>query len=273
MEKWELARYIIDAKKCVDSLFYIFDNLKLLSNLDVRKIVNERKSIFYLNLCFVLDSCFKNKKEICQKNKTVKAIYYNRDKNIAHKDNDFNEMEFDSIESIAITFQKYLNDIFGIIKPFMPSELTLNFIRYDRDLFRFINKINSVDEEIIKKQKYPNYAKPSKENNLDTNEVITKKVFQDIDDWKRITSPNDYTIIFDAGLNKYELLQNVQDSCIKTNVLYNQNMWFQIDQNMFNSIEQLKKYKFMNQYEILNYDQIKKNEALFLRIMDGEMSE
>ena len=269
MKKWELARYLIDAKKCVDSLYYIYDNISIIHNLDLRGIVKERKTSFYLNLCFILDECFKNKKDICSKDKIVKNIYYNRDKNIAHKDYNFEEKGFNTLEILANEFKEIILHVFNITKANLPDVLTLDFIRYDNDLFRFINKINFNDEEEIKKNKYPNYGK-----NIDISDsmnIFERKIFHDVDDIKKIKNKNEYAIVLDAGLNSYEYLHNMQDSCIKINVLCDENMWMHMsNKESFKFLELLKKYNFIDQYEMLNCEEIKKNESLFKSILDGD---
>ncbi len=270
MKKWELARYLIDAKKCVDSLYYIYDNISVIHNLNLRNIVKERKTEFYLNLCFILDECFRNKKDICAKDKVVKNVYYNRDKNIAHKDYNFEEKEFDTLEILADEFKVIMLHIFNIAKTYLPDVITLDFIRYDNDLFRFINKINFNDEEEIKKVKFPNYGKNIEIEKSDS--IIKRKIFQDVDDIKKLTDKNEYAVILDAGLNSYEYLHNMQDSCIKINVLYNENMWMHMSsEESFCFLELLKKYNFINQYEMLNYEEIKKHESLFKNILDGDI--
>lgn len=272
MKKWELARYIIDAKKCVDSLYFIYDNLKHLCNLNIRNIVKERTIVFYLNICFVLDDCFKNKKDLCSKDKIVKNVYYNRDKNIAHKDYNYTEEDFDSIEKMADDFKMIITHICEITKKFIPDVLTLDFIRYDRDLFRYINKISPDEEEKIKKKKYPFYGNNDSLNNEDT---MTINILHDIDDLKKINDTSKYGVLLDAGLNSYEHLQNMQDGCIKINVLYGENMWMHInhDNDSFKRVELLKKYDFIDKYDLLNIDKIISNEILYKKILDGDVDE
>ena len=101
MNKWELARYILDAKKSVDSVLYLCSHAEELSMIDLRSEVNEIKRKFYVNGCIVLDKCFpKNKKDIC-KDTTIKSIYYERDKNYAHKDDDYKLKEYATMDEIA----------------------------------------------------------------------------------------------------------------------------------------------------------------------------
>ena len=89
MTKWELARYLIDAKKSIDTILYLAQNAEQLSMLDIRSKVNETKRSFYVNACVILDKCFpKKKKEICG-DALIGSVYYERDKNFAHKDDNY----------------------------------------------------------------------------------------------------------------------------------------------------------------------------------------
>ncbi len=89
MKKWELASYLIEAKKVIDSLWYIILNEKQIDNLDLRSKVKDLRRKFYLNCGYVLENSGLNKKDICARNDTIKGIFYERDKNEAHKDEDY----------------------------------------------------------------------------------------------------------------------------------------------------------------------------------------
>ena len=94
MDKWELTRYILDAKKSIDTMLYLSEDGEKLSMIDIREEVNEVKRKFYVNVCIVLDKCFlKQKKEIC-KERIIASVYYERDKNYAHKDDNYNAKEY-----------------------------------------------------------------------------------------------------------------------------------------------------------------------------------
>lgn len=61
-EKWQIAKYLIDAKKAVDALWYISKNVATLKNIDLRKKSEEKKREFYINCRIVLDKTFPPKK-------------------------------------------------------------------------------------------------------------------------------------------------------------------------------------------------------------------
>ncbi len=43
MDKWELTRYVLDAKKSIDTMLYLSENGKNLPMIDIRDEVNEVK--------------------------------------------------------------------------------------------------------------------------------------------------------------------------------------------------------------------------------------
>lgn len=87
IKQWELARNLIDAKKAVDSLWYISKHIKELHN--PRELCNSKRNDYYINICAVLDkSICKNgkKKEFVNSDSTIARLYNERDKHYAHKD-------------------------------------------------------------------------------------------------------------------------------------------------------------------------------------------
>ena len=85
--KWELARYLIDAKKCVDSIQYASENMQHLANLGMREQINEKRRQFYINCGVIIDKAYdKNQKKALKNNEPlIESILYERDKNQAHK--------------------------------------------------------------------------------------------------------------------------------------------------------------------------------------------
>ena len=61
MNKWEVARYLIDAKKNIDSIMYINKNIYELNNIDVSLKIRDVMQSFYLNLSYVLDEKYNTK--------------------------------------------------------------------------------------------------------------------------------------------------------------------------------------------------------------------
>ena len=67
---------------------------------------------------------------------------------------------------------------------------------------------------------------------------FTRKVFYDTEDIKKINNPDDYAVIMKSGLTVREGIQEMQDACIRINILTNQNMWAEPNMKV---IEEMKK--------------------------------
>lgn len=219
MNKWQLARYLIDAKKDIDNILFISQNVSKLRNLDLRRIINYKLSEFYINLCVIYDkSLDKGKSKFKKDDEIIEATYYQRDKNYAHKDENYNRENIE-FEKIIITLKEQLEHCFKICGQSLPNEITIDYVAYDRDLYRFINKIDYETEEQIKIIKHPHYN--------DNSGVLMKpiNIFHDTEDVNILEKDKDYGVIIENGLCVEEGLQNRQDFCIKVNVLYNLNFW------------------------------------------------
>ena len=225
MTKWELARYLIDAKKCVDSVLFIAENVKDLRNLSLRDIVEERQRKFYINVKVIYDKSLSlvKRKELKKTDEVYEATCFERDKNYAHKDESYVPADFESISQIASILKLRLIHCFEVCRNSLPDVVTLDFIDYDRDLYRYINKIDPETEEKILKAQHPGYGvEPTKE---ELERGITRKVFYDTEDLKKIGNASDYAVLFKSGLTVREGVQERQDSSIRINVLFGRNVW------------------------------------------------
>lgn len=225
MNKWELARYLIDAKKCVDNVLFIAANVKELKNLSLRDIVEDRQRKFYINVKIVYDKCISkaNQKTLKATDNIYEETCKERDKNYAHKDDDYVQPDYNSILEIADIMKERLQHCFDLCKDSLPDVLSLDFIDYDRDLYRFLNKIDSEEEERLLKLQHPLYdVKPTDE---ELKNSVVRKVFSDTEDIKKISNPDDYGVIIKSGLTVREGIQERQDAFIRINVLYNLNIW------------------------------------------------
>lgn len=127
---------------------------------------------------------FSKTKEIC-KEEMIAAVYYERDKNYAHKDDNYNSKEYSSMYEIASEMRKQLQCVVYISKDFLPEQITLDYVAFDSKLFRIANGITKDVEEQILIFKHPNRGKK-----MDISEEYTKtfKVFSDTEDIKKISA-------------------------------------------------------------------------------------
>ena len=271
-KEWELAKLIIDAKKNVDSMWYIAENVPIIANINLREREYSILQNFYVNCCAVLDKSFpKQKKKLCAEDEVIDRIYYERDKKYAHKDDDYEPVPFQSLSELTERLKSQLIYVREKCATYLPKELTLDFVPHDRELFRLINGLTADKEEEIKRKKYIGYGQTIPEGN----DTLTFKPLYDTDDLKRLPEEErkKYCVIIENGLNSYEGLQNRQDSCIKVNLLYGQKMWVTPNVNALKMVQELKRYGFMDQYEILQVDKLNDEEKqkLFARIVGNEI--
>lgn len=269
MNKWELARYILDAKKSIDSVLYISNHIEELSMIDLRSEVNEIKRKFYVNGCVVLDKCFpKNKKEICEE-EIIKSIYYERDKNYAHKDDDYKMREYVTMDEISDEMKTQLQCIVDTCIDFLPVELTLDYVAFDSKLFRIVNGITKEKEDEILNYKHLNRGKQFVVPNEYTR---TFKVFNDTEDIRNISSneKSQYATILSVGICIEETMQHLQDGVVKCNVLYGLNMWVSINQSKLNEIKKLRELGMLDNCDIPYIPKNKKDEKRVIQLLKKE---
>lgn len=271
MNKWEVARYLIDAKKNIDSIMYINKNIYELNNIDVSLKIRNVMQSFYLNLSYVLDEKYNTrdkKQSICRNNKIIESIYYERDKDKAHKDSNYQRTKYDSIEEIIESMKKQIFEVRKKCEDIIAKEVTLDFVPHDKELFRIVNGINREKEDKICRKKY--FISDSlNENN------ITRKIFYDTEELKENREKDKYAVIMKDGINIYEGIQERQDACIKINVLNNTNIWVQFNSKSKKKIEKLIKTGLVNKYGIpLSFEEMSQEQwKVFTKIIKNEEGE
>lgn len=253
MTKWELARYLIDAKKCIDSIIYINENIATLKNIGVREKVDSKRRELYINCCVILDKVFpKKKKELCSQDAVAQRFYYERDKNFAHKDSDYKPVEYTSLLEMITELQNQLIHLRKLCKEALPDVITLDFVPHDRELFRFVNGLTAEQEAEVEARKYP-----LRRNHIDGQQAgKTFRIFQDTEDIRSIEEADikEYATLIENGINDYEGLQNRQDSCIRTNVLFGTDIWCSINEDAVKELEELRKIGVIDKCNVPNFD-------------------
>lgn len=268
MTEWELARYLIDAKKNMDTLLFIQLNIEKLTNLNIKERFDKIQMEFYIKLCYILDDVFKkNKKQICSSNQVIKSIYDERDKNNAHKDKNYIPKNYKSWDEIIGVMKEQIEEVRKVCSPKLPSVITLDYVPHDKELFRFIHGINKEREDQINNQKYIIYS------NIEKETTVNKKVFNDTEEIKQIKDDErkDYAVLLKNGINFYEGIQERQDSCIKANVLFGLNEWC-VYTDVLKIIEKLREKGLVNEYDMpISYTKLDEQKAKeFMRIIKGE---
>lgn len=248
MKKWELAYYLIEAKKNIDTIMFISQNKEALSNISIKENVKKCLSDFYVKCGIVLDNYIKvsmeNKKNICKKNKLIEEVYYERDKNSAHKDSNYVKSNYDSLDMLIVDLKNKLDSIRIECRFFLPDVLTLDYLPYDKQLYRLMSGITVEKESEINLFKYG--------NQVNTHTGKSFPIFDDVEDHKLLSESERLAmaVVFKDGINPLEGLQERQDSAIKINLLKNLNMWPRINHKMFNIYIELQKNGFVDKYGV-----------------------
>lgn len=265
MNKWELARYIIDGKKSVDTVLFLAENGSKVSNINIRQEVNDAKQKFYVSICVVMDKCFPRKKKTICSNLIISAIYYERDKNFAHKDDNYTAKEYASLQEIADEMIEQIRAVKELCSEFLPQELSLDFVAFDSKLFRIANGITKDIEEEVLNIKHPgrNRAIPI---DIPTKEY---KIFYDTEDIKKI-DPKEYAAILQTGLCMEETMQHLQDGGIRINVLYGTDIWVSINFDALKEIIRMRELGLLDICDIPYVPKNKKDEKRIVEVMKKE---
>ena len=256
MDAWMLARYLIDAKKCVDSIIYISDNAEQLQYINLRERITQARDRFYINCAIVLDGHISNKRIakriLCDEDDIVNAVYYERDKNAAHKDDNYEAVEFNSLSEMIDLMKQQISHIKDVCKESLPEVLSLDFVSHDRELFRMIHHLTKDEEEEIYKRKYP--LRGAIDETIKSNDhAIIKEIFHDTEDLKKI--PHDkiqnYAVVMEDGICFEEGIQTRQDACIRINTLFGLNMWCSVNEESLVELKELKALGCFDEYGII----------------------
>ena len=106
----------------------------------------------------------------------------------------------------------------------------------------------------------------------DYDKVIGRAILDSVDDIRELSEEekNRQAVMIENGLNSKEGLQNRQDSCIKINVLFNQNVWATPNENSLRIIESLQTLGFLDEFELVNWEAMEneENRRKILEIME-----
>ena len=172
-----------------------------------------------------------------------------RNKVYAHDDAHFTEPQFNSRTELINAMKSHLEYVRKIGSNDLPEVLTLDYVPYDRKLYRFINGLSSKREKQVIAKKYTSPVGFSHGSGK-------VKSFNEVQQIKCISPEerNEYGVFIEDGLNAYEGLQNRQDACIRINVLFGLNMWCTLNYIVLGMMEQLQQIGFIDQFGITHID-------------------
>lgn len=92
-DKWIDASYLYDANKILMGSMFMSKYKTKFNKRVLLDYYQKSITVFYVDLCAVLDHA--NKKKECHTDSIIESIYYERDKNAAHKDFGYNPSKND----------------------------------------------------------------------------------------------------------------------------------------------------------------------------------
>lgn len=254
MTKWEVAKYLLSAKRDIDSLLFIKENLEKIPMTIRMDYVNRMKDHFYINCCVVVDEYLKQK-NIKSKEKTlwkdsyikIQQVYYERDKNSAHIDSDYQMKNFNSFGQLINEMKSQLKEIHQICKDILPLRFEINYFPHDKVLFRLINKVDQKKEEEINKSKYVDHKEGFAIGELSK----PRNVVYDIKELRGLSEEKkkELAVLVEAGLNFFEAQQNLQDFYILINAIHDLNYWTFEVENRVNAYLELRKSGILDAFD------------------------
>ena len=244
LELWTNTYYFIKAFRCVCSLLYYEENIEKCKYINAQDFVEEKLHKFYINICSLIDihcEISKNKegknkykKELKLKHPLLNWVFYERDKNAAHKD--FNYIpNLDIKLSDLITKMKETIKITSIVCNNILIDDNkykyINYYKYDPLLFRYIDGITPEIEKKFREDIKSQMRQYIKEEEG----VKIKGSFETICDLRQTKNIKDKQplIIIENGLmgQPYDMLEHRQDGYIKYNAMNDSNwLWITLEE-------------------------------------------
>lgn len=231
-ELWINTQYFIEAIRCVCSLLYLWENISVCEFIDAHDFVDGKLHRFYINLCALVDihcTISKSKSERVKYKKELKTmcpsfnwIFYERDKNAAHKDSDYIANQNYTPDEMAKKMKQAVDDVKNICANIISSEVGICYYKYDPLLFRYINGITPEIEKMLNERIY------SQENHMANDHIY--KVISETRQARTLVDTANYCVNGKNGLmgQPYDMLQCRQNLCILLNATFGTDMWVEI---------------------------------------------
>ena len=269
MTSWEVSKYLISAKKDIDSIMFIEENIKDVPLAIRRDYVERIKDHFYINCCVVVDEFLaqkniirdkKLKTEWKEEHPIIKQIYYERDKNSAHIDETYKMKNYESFSKLIIEMKSQIRSIVNACAEILPNKLTINYFPHDKVLFRLIYKVNNDEEQKINKSNYVDHKEGYAVGNL----LKPRRVVYDLKELRGLSEEEkqELAVLVDAGLNFYEAQQNLEDFYILINCIHGKNLWTFDIENRVQFYKELKHSGIIDQYDRPKYLKVFTKEAV-----------
>lgn len=251
-ELWINTEYFINAFRCICSLLYLEEHNEVCQFINSKDFIEGKLHRFYINLCALVDihceySMSNSKRASYKKMLKIMCpafdwIFYERDKNAAHKDSDY-VVDIDrSMPGLIAKMKIAISTTKNICSNIISDKIKYEYYSYDSLLFRYVNGIT------------PNLEKVFNENFYNVqqcnwyNDALIYKNIADARQVRNLKSDNNYCVICDNGLigQPYDMLEHLQDFCIKLNAWQDCDAWVTIQDNKAKEVLKL----FFNLFDL-----------------------
>lgn len=229
-ELWINTEYFIEAFRCVCSLSYLEEHNEVCQFINAKDFINGKLHRFYINLCALVDihcECSVSDSKRSAYKKMLKTmcpsydwIFYERDKNAAHKDSNY-LVNLDISLSELIMHMKNAIRITNIIcSNVISDKIEYEYYSYDSLLFRYVNGITPDLEKAFNDSIYTKPQVNEKNCTIFKTILDTKQV-------RSLKSDANYCIIGTNGLmgQPYDMLEHRQDMCFRLNAWSGSDAW------------------------------------------------
>lgn len=241
-ELWINTEYFIEAFRCACALSYLEEHNEICQFINTKDFIDSKLHRFYINVCALVDihcEYFVSNSKRASYKKMLKTmcpsydwIFYERDKNAAHKDSDYLVETDVSLSELIIRMKQALNVTKIICANIISDKIEYEYYSYDSLLFRYVNGITPGLEKELNSNIYKNYQINNK--NLALFEAIS-----DSRQVRNLKQPNtNYCVVCTNGLmgQPYDMLEHRQNMCFILNAYYGCDMWVTLQNKYINEV-------------------------------------
>ena len=230
-ELWINTEYFINAFRCICALSYLEKHNEICRFINAKDFIDGKLHRFFINLCALVDKhceyAISSKRSAYKKMiKTMcpafNWMFYERDKNAAHKDSNYNvtlNMNV-SMPKLIRKMKHAIRTVECICSDVISDKIEYEYYAYDSLLFRYVNGITPSLEksfnDII-------YIKPQ----LEPKDAIFFYNISDARQVRYLEQDINYCAICTNGLMgcPYDMLEHRQDFCFIVNAWLNHDLW------------------------------------------------
>lgn len=229
-ELWINTEYFIKAFRSMCSLMYLSEHYEICQFINAKEFIDGKLHRFYINLCALVDihcnyAVERRKRSSYKKMLKVMCpsfnwIFYERDKDAAHKDCNYVYKMDKDICDLIVKMKKCISTTKDICSNIMINTIQYYYYSYDHLLFRYVNgitpKLEKIFNDSIRKHKQ-----------FDKKKCIEITNISDARQVRNLDLNKKYGVVFKRGLfgQPYDMIENSQDSWIKANVLFKYDCW------------------------------------------------